>query len=494
MIIDLIKQIWEKKIVKVVFILMLILLIILVLLSIRSKEKFLDLKIFSTPLNSENNFSQITRDNIFSFNGISFFKTNVRSKATTNLFTGVKLPIPKSITWLGEKGVVLTFKSSFTYTIVESKLKEMGEPVDKQTKLYSWYLDFSNGELTKISDYPIDNNTAVFDKSSDKLYYVPDMVTFNAGQFNLPEYNPENTIKYPLRYVDIKTLKDNVLSSNLGLSDITSIDICVAESGETKPCLIGRDNTSNSRVGVYTINEKGDKSELFAVDGEIISTNKPNTLLVIKSNEDQQREEGTPISGRASLHNLDSNNDIALDFEAQSGLSGINFINENEFYVLDPALIDSNSNSDNDTFGTYRAGKISSKSIESTVVKDLDSNDNISAKGFQITNGQEINKINLIKSFDNTLFIFGPSKEHLSIDKVSEDDATSVIKSCVGNNNYYYLSSVKQFKIFIKDNSKMNKTISEYTKCISQDKSNAILGYNYVVSIIDPINGRIVSD
>ncbi len=228
-------------------------------------------KVTSTDLIPAAYFSTIQGNDLYSYNGLAFYKVNLdNSNNVTILRSGLKLPTPASITWAGSNGALLTFKQSFSNTIVSNALRASGLSLDKLTQAYVWYLDFGSGKLTLVNKIPVQSGKPYYDEAAKGIYYVS---------------RTERIFKLTLHFFNIQTSKDELAVPDLDSAGIESLSKC---SPDFKLCFIARDrsNATESSRQLYAIDSNNRKISVYdPKGGRIFATSKPDLYITTAAEE-----------------------------------------------------------------------------------------------------------------------------------------------------------------------------------------------------------------
>ena len=169
---DRIKELFAvKKNRRAVLIVWLVFLAILAFLAFKPKTNFKQLSL--EPLQDLPSSYKLEGQDLYSFNGLGFTKTNISTGEQEVLSSGYRLPRINNIVWAGDEGALLSFEGSFYYTKVQDELKTVGLNIDEITKKFTWYLNFKDGSLKKVEDVRARKNLGYYDPNNKKLVFLP---------------------------------------------------------------------------------------------------------------------------------------------------------------------------------------------------------------------------------------------------------------------------------------------------------------------------------
>jgi len=450
-------------------------------------------------LNKQQSFSVLHGDDLLEYNGLGFYKVNVTSGNFSVLRSGVKLPAIDSIYWNGSKGAVMTFRGSYTYTDVEKVLEQQQLKLDKETKIYSWYIDFATGKLSIASKYPVQNGVGYF-ASSSLFAYVPNTNLYENSQYNQAEYDEDDKITTPVRVFDASTGTDRELRGDIGLAKASTISDCPASTGERSVCVIGTNVKVGTKMQLQAINPDGGLRTLSEIVGGIVATNDPDVILKItpeSSNGSDFSDEGSALTGRASIFDVGKNKDTNLGYDLDlQNLSGIHFDDSGNFYVIDNQLFKGgDSGVDEQTAAPYLAGKQRSRGRVGTKNKQLNSIGNTGIiPGFRQSMSHGSGDKSLVTSLTGTKFLISSQKDEPRLSSVDRATLLATLRSCTKKDQSEILTSANQVRLFFVDTPGWQAELLSVSNCLDKKGLGAFLGYNYQIMLTDSVNGRIVND
>lgn len=498
--IQLFKNSKKLKLIAALFVLGVVILFLILLLT---RESYSKQYLTPTNLKSKENFSVLSGDEIYAYNGLAFYKTNIKTGDTIILRSGIRLPKPETVVWAGEKGALLTFSGSFTYTPVEKKLKSSGQEVTETTKLHTWYLDFESGSLEQVSKYPVRLNLAVYSGERNGFYFVPRYYSDSDGR----EYKEINTSVVPLHFYDILNNEETVVSNDLSVAEVSDIFICAPSS--VKVCLIARDYTDRSKLKLLAV-ENERLNEIFSVSGRMFPTSSEDFVTVVNSVAEKtntgRRDSssfGAPetdyTKGEAHLLRLSDSKQFKLGFKLSLGSLITHISSPDEFYIVDTSTIlkpDSAEDELLSTFGSYRPGKFKSDENVSTGLVDLSAKD---GKEFLIQGifsgaSHGSGDTSLITAVSGFQYLLSSDPAVNGLNKTSSDEVLSFIHSCVKPEDVQFFESSSLFRVVFSLESGYEKNMEAFGACMQKHGSKALIGYSYQLAVSGGPDQRLISD
>ncbi|NCU31057.1 hypothetical protein EOM57_04605 [Candidatus Saccharibacteria bacterium] len=274
---------------------------VLLFLADTPTSKPLELTISTFPNDS---FAKLQGSYLYSFNGLYFQKTDVRSGKTTTLSKGARWPVVNSVYWAGDSGAIVTISRGFSYSPAEQLVNNLPvkstEPNVLQNS-YIWYIDFASGTMSSIDSRRPENNSYSYDNSVQKLYYVAvDSPVDNQTEQSI---SPSNQLDRILYSFDTKNKSLTELSKIENISYISNVSPC----NEELVCIIGRNLNNKNVILSYS---KADKiTTVYETIDTITPTNDPTRFLITKEtadNSENNQVEGYIYSGPYSydIYNL----------------------------------------------------------------------------------------------------------------------------------------------------------------------------------------------
>lgn len=485
MILEIINELWQNKKVRYAFLFVLVLVLAVYIFSILFKTTFTQHYVTKTELDNSKSYSYLDGSKILAYNGLTFYKVDLASEnKISTLSGGQKLPTPEAIFWAGEKGALMTFKSSFTYTLVEEELKKVGKKVDLETRNYVWYFDFASSKLSLVSERNIYSKVAAFSKKDNGFYLAT-------------EGSKGDSKNTPILFYDLSTAKTVV--EETGYGEVLRMFVCKEEGGV---CIVSRDKNSLGKQVVQRIDRNGQKNTVYEVDGQVFGSSNPNYLLVAKTPPDDiekkknERDEGGVFQGAATLVNLSTSKETGLNFETEgSSLIG-NIPSEGNFYVIDTMLASTKGKKDIET-ATYTSGRINDKSIKIGVNNLLAADSSNWVEGVINVPSYGENGLTLLVDYNGFSIVVSPDKGISPIPLSKTEDIKKLVGNCIkssGLSDYQFFEDSKTFRILAIESPAWRQQINSFTDCINSSGDSAMYGYNYQISLRDARNGRLISD
>lgn len=450
----------------------------------------------STNLTASMDYPYLNGSDLYTYNGLAFYKTNMEasgSNATTTVLSkGLRLPTPSNIYWADSRGALLTFKESFYLTPVETALTGIGQTINDTTRSYSWYLDFASGKLQLVNRRPIVPGLAHYSKSQKGFYYI---------ESAFPDEN--DNIASPLHFFDISANRDQIVSSNLGVTDVRRLTECPTTDSTAKNiCLVARDSKDQKAERLYNVSHNGRRTQLLDSKGRLFPTNNPNIYIAVSRGEEAEKIQGSRNQEQADfteepavLHNLETNVTRTLDFRV-GGSNNITayFGDDDNFYFIDSVVEDKSNEEQPDAF-VYRAGTIADGSASE--LRTVLFQDNTAFTGsLTSSNGYGNNGTSLLSTTNGGLMLFAKSDSIVKLSGVDQQTVQATINTCkpTGFQDSQYFLDIRQFRVtFTADDSFANR-IATFSDCMTKTNPSVITGYNFHFAGSDPINGRLSTD
>lgn len=494
---EILRQLWENRWVRIATVVFAALIIFLIIFSILQRKDYRDYGPFKTPFSRQEDFSAFQGTAIYSYNGLSFYKLDTNTNQITVLQTGSKLPQPSDVVWAGDKGVLLSFSNSFYGSRVEEALQARGENLNEATQKYTWYLDFSSNELHFVDKYPPRKNISVFNPGNNGIYYVPSVNTYGSGVFvGDEEYEGEvNLNKRVLVLYDTSTHTNKVINDTLDVADISSMFVC----GDQKLlCMIAGDAKETTKNTVFSIDMNGRKTTLLEnTVARVFPTNNPSLVTVVgdaaESTPDQRAPETERGASEAFLYNLNDKSSRSLGFLVDN-TSLITHFEGQHFYVFDTAQFSKPRS--NERF--YRVGVLDSGGKPSTKQVNItpeDEKENESGTYLSLASHSSIDKT-LLSPLEGNLVLFGEVGKTKNIDSLSPKEVSDIVNSCVVNKvpDVQYFNTNNLFRLSFVQSGDWQKNLQAFSACLNEKDKRVLMGYSFQISLLDPVNGRLVSD
>lgn len=458
------------------FVLFAIIMIAIFLLRPHDKEYTLT----KTDLKSQQNFGHLSGNDLYSFNGLAFTKTDIQTNKTTVLSSGQRLPIPSAIYWAGSKGALLNFSSSFAFTPVESALNAMGEQLSYNGNDYTWYLDFSSNKLSLVSKSPLVASLATYSSRDEGFYYVPDI-------------RDQDGTSTSLHFFDIAAVKDKTVAKDLLLTDTTALQ---PGKNEKSVYIIARDLADTKKKKLYSIDQTGKKT-LVTEGDKIFLTNTPDAFVITKADDTpvasgEEEDESEVPDEPAYLYKVSDKSLTPLQFTAGAANMQLYIADDSQFF----AVKGNSSNADGEA--VYYSGKINGTSATATAYPyQYDDRTKLAASQITKINGYSDDGHMLVTTLDDQQLLFGNALPDSSVaTSKTLQDATKIVDACVsqGAQSEQYFNATRAFQISLTADGNFTKNIARFSKCIVEKDSAVLLPYSFQFVGLDPVNGRISTD
>lgn len=458
-------------------------------------------KLTRTDFNAQRNFAVLQGDSINAYNGLAFFKQSIDGTKTVPLLAGMKLPHVSSLTWVGDKGALVSFDASYGGTQVYDILQKQGvSPSATATSQYVWYVDFASGSLRLFGKSALAvKQTAI--SSDGKGFYYAGPVTTDSTRLS----------KIPLGYYSFETNTAKNVVGDLKVSDVKSIATC--KSG-TAVCL----NVTDAQVAtqkVISVDPSGARKELTSVKGRLISTSDPDKYIVIQDEKGEQtqafseqnqtgehQDDTDTDSPEIPARLYDAKNGQTTDLGFNSTINNLYMLSKQDgsFIVLDNSY---NANqprtiSVKDFDAAYRAGTVSQGETGLSKLFALryagNDKDKFTDTTIQATYGND------------AILMTGTSQMQNLLSKTSSGSLTAVsantfaatsdacLSSAGAGAGKMYDATQKTMDIQIRYDANFYRHIQAFSACIAGKGKDALIGYSYTFSGVDPVNSRLVTD
>lgn len=484
MILEILSELWQNKKVRYAFFATLLIILLAFVFSLLNRKSYTQHYVTKTNLKQSENFSYLDGSKILAYNGLAFYQIDLsQDNKISTLSDGQKLPTPEKVFWASDKGALMTFKSSFTYTLVEDELAKLGKKLDSVSRNYVWYYDFASGKLSLVSEDPLRAKLAAFSKKENGFYLT---VEQSKGDFT----------KMPVLFYDLN--KTVTVTDSIGYGEALNMFICPSDVGGNV-CVTSRNEESVGKQIVQRIDRNGQKKTVYETEGQIFESSNPNYLLASKVEAKEREEdpvEGDVFQGNATLVNLATNEETDLDFQTTgSSLIG-NIPDDGSFYVIDTTLASTKLNK-KDGSATYTSGTINDKSVK------FGSNTLLSADS-TTWEGGVINLFSygdsgrtLVADFDGSSVVVSPDQGINPIPIVGTEDVKKLVGNCVktaGLSDFQYFEDSSTFRLLLVESPTWHQQLNGFTDCVNSPSSKAMYGFNYQISLRDSSNGRLISD
>lgn len=462
-----------------VLLLIIVIVVIVVLTRPKPAPEVPDYVLTSTQLHANQNFGRLDGNNLYAYNGLAFYATDVTTGAVSVLNGGQRLPAVSDLYWAGSKGAFLDFSNSFSLTAVDQKLKALNLILNDNTKNYLWYFDFASGNLTPVSTRPIQSGAASFDKNTGTFYYVssPDGSTSALYAFN------------------INSSANKTLVSNLKMSSVSSVTPCDAADGV---CVIGNlfDNPDSQHL--FGVGQDGSMNDLYDSKGALYATNNGHVFVAMP----REQKKPSPTSSEdveygptdAFFYDTSTKKSSPLGIQLTGPEISTDLTDDGNFFMFDSSLnaADKDNNtrqSTNFIGGTYVNGKAS------VTQKSLSFASGAAYNGY-ITGFNGISHdAALMTALDNRQFLFSTNKYALP-DAQKPQDVQNIIAACQPGmpHKAQYFTENTTFRVFIMDDGNFANHVQDFSRCMLTGHTASLIGYNFEFSGVDPVNDRITTD
>jgi hypothetical protein len=459
---------------------MLLLFGVLALFSWLSSANHQEYQLSSTAFRGDRNFTHLSGGDLYSYNGLAFSKTNTDSTQVTVLAAGDKLPTPSALYWADSRGALMNFNGSFGRTKIEQQLQSSGQLYDEAALNYTWYYNFQDKSLSKVSDYPITANQAAFSATDKGFYYIPDHSSIGTDDFE--------AIKSELHFYSIDTKQDRVVSNDLKVVRINHFSACTIQNYHL--CVIARNSTGNTNLHVYGVNPNGEVKSVLESTGRLVATNSPEQFVTTDQatgNATSSDEDATYTEAPAKLHNLKDGSTAELGFNFSDELILPYIKSTSDFYVLNIREI-----------GKYLSGGLStlgSADVTNLPLKLPNGSDFQSTFQENISYGDR--SVALVTDAENNQYLFAPTGQQKSLDGIDQKTAKGIVETCIktsGGDSSEFTEELGQFRVYFKDDSNFVNNITTFSDCVIKANNKITLGHTFYFGGKSPLDGRFTTD
>ena len=455
--------------------------------------------VHETGLTSDQSFSAVQGNELFSYNGLVFYKQPLSgTKNVTVLSSGIKLPQVARMQWAGSKGAAVQFKGSYVGTAVYDTLLAQRISSDSSTlQNYWWYVDFSKGTVSILTKRAL-NPSPKFSTAANGLYYfAPDQTS--------------EAFKRLLLFYDVATGQTKNIGSSVDIAQVNDMTIC--KSGQLL-CVIGRDSSQDKTFKLYSFNAStgSEKTLLTEVTGNIVVSNDPDLFASVPAGEneskgyaDPRQDEGAnedtdPAPSQVSVFDVNTKQSYSLNFQASVDTTALPYFTKQGNFAWFSGAINSNSddgsNLENFEPG-FRAGvNALSGEARSNLFKLVKADGQKVSKSMIALSAGEGPA--LLTDTGGDQYIFTTSTESPVASKQSEKPATDAVVSCLAaagqGSEQEFNKEQSTFSIFITYDNTFTTRTRAFADCVASKGTVGLIGYNYQLVGVDPKNGRIVTD
>lgn len=434
---------------------------------------------YKTPF-QDSTHSAISGDSIYSYSGMSFYKTNLKNPSKlTVLSSGLRLPTVERAYWGNDEGVLLTFTDGgYNGSVVEKILSANGKVFDETTQKYLWYLNFKTGALNIISESGIQDGAVYYASVDNLFYYVEEAGLLPESDIpieaSLFRFNPSSMQKGRIAGVGV----NNPVTAVTGCGENATICLVMSQEGRENVLQISSDGKAE-----YVTTEPFDS---------IILTGS-NLFLGIKKHPAGFSHTDDVVL-RGDIYGINPGDKTIRDLGNEVSMSSAiiaNATDPDSFYIFDPNALEGDKPSylsaKKNAFGQLRLGR---KTVETPHDKSLQLQTTIppvsrNSEGYVMF--YDVDGYALLLTNNNTDY------------KSSQKDAGSVqteLESCLNRyaTDYLYSDELKQFKLDIVYDDSFASKIKGFSDCVNTEAPLSLIGYTFVFVGVSPVDGRYVTD
>lgn len=406
------------------------------------------------------------------YNGNSFYTIDTaNNNAMKVVYTPTyRLPTFNTMTWADNKGALLTFKSGIINTPVYDYFT--AHDIDTTSgSLYTWYLDFTTGELSIVGEFDIDGTVAYYSQKDQGFFFAP---------LDLSESSPDNN---SLWYYDVNKKSSRVVIESFNTT-IQSMQQCNGQDGSV--CIIGHrsdDNYSTNRLVSVSKNSTS-ATTLYTLTGKIIPTPITNTYVLLSGIDNSKQDNEDELFRMSTYYKkIQTLNLSTKDVRDYSGTiyetTVVAGTDGDNLYLMD---------GETNEVVWLRDGSLFSDSKTETIVADEKASIN---EGVTIVDTQLSPNI-LVAGVDGSVYMI--SKNLISTPQVADSTrATDAVEECANYANSKTSTNGSIYTILVEDNERFNEVSNHIKQCIAR-KPEIMLGYTYLYRGYSGINGRISTD
>ena len=405
--------------------------------------------------------------NINVYNGNSFYTIDTaNNNAMKVVYTPTyRLPTVSTMTWADNKGALLTFRGGIVNTPVYDYFT--AHDIDTTSdSLYTWYLDFTTGELSIVGEFDIDGTSAFYSHKDRGFFFAP---------LDLSESIPTDN---SLWYYDIGAKSSHVVIQDFDTT-VKSIQQCDTEAGNV--CITGyrfSDDYSTNRL-IAVSKDSTNATTLHTLTGKIVPTPIRNMYVLLsgidnsKQNSDDERFRMSTYYENIQTLNIstkETHNYDGIVYE-RSVAAGAK---DNKLYLVDGET--------NEVVWLLGNGKI-------TTIK-ADENQSID-EGITVIDNQ-LNPNVLVAGVDGDVYMLS-EKSVTKPQFANPTRAADIIDECT---NYYGGKATADgttYTVLVEDNDNFNRAANSIKRCIAS-KPEVLLNYTYIYRGYSSVNGRISTD
>lgn len=425
------------------------------------------------------NFGMLEGTTLLGYNGLAFFSLDTsRPNAKPRvLYSGAKLPVPKTVYWAGTKGALVEFGASFAGSQIETIIAPSNRTLSIAQKSYAWYINFADGSLTRATDGPLLASGAQFSRAQNGFFYLPDQPAANQASAR------------QLYFFDITSKQGSLVADNIAMLNVSRLTDCQTTGSDI--CLVGQMNKKPYPWKVVGFSRSGAKSELATSPNRIITTNDPLVYITAKASRtiplDSDNQEDTEVPRTdARVYNVATKKMRDLPFKIGSEPVMVSVLPNDEYFILDREAVT--------TPGVYLAGFTSRAKAKQLPLQFTDSR-RYSGTFANIVSYGSGGRM-LISTTTGAQLLMAPQAIIQPITSAPVKSADTAVKDCSSQagGSYDYFSDTKLFKVYFTDRGSVGSSIAAFNRCLIERQSEVLVGYNFYFGTLDSVNGRITSD
>ncbi len=471
-----------------------VLLLVIVLLTVfrpKSVDSFQPYVVSNTNLTAAQHFGHLEGSDLYSYNGVAFYKTSLVSDGqpgkTTVLNTGLKLPAPGKIYWADSRGAMLSFKQSFTLTKVEEVLAARQLPLNDITRSYTWYLDFATGSLKLVDQQPVVPDLVHYSKADKGFYYVTG-------------YSDTEGSATPMNFYNIATGQSTVIVQNLAVTDMGDIRKCPAAP---IICFTARDIKDPVSKKLYGIDRNKQKRVILDSKGRLFPSNDPSLYVAVGRGEDSKAVSGNNNVEQADypaqpavLFNIQNSTAIPLGFTVEMSEPAVHFSDAQQFYIIDNTVSQVAETDEDKQTPSYRTGRIVGTSAKSELQPFAYSDNKPFDDVISSITSHGDGSLSLLTAIDGSQVIFSDARNTAELAATDPEAAKNTVKACIssGTVGSQYFEETREFRVLFTADDKFAQNIAAFSTCMTRPDKIALTGYSFHFAGRDPFNGRLSTD
>lgn len=438
--------------------------------------------IYKTP-HLTSNFATIQGQSIYGYSGLSFYKSSINNPSeVTVLSSGFQLPVPKTLHWAGDEGVVLTFtEQGVTGSYLETELNSRGIKVDNQSLEFVWYFDFKSRTLRLIDEAGFASPAYYYSPTKHGFYYI------KYGKPVLESHGYENAA---LTFYSTKSFSSQTVSEAVGNEEATTyIGLC--KNAETV-CLI---KDLNGKYSLYAV-ENGKQEKIGRTYDHLVATASPTVFIgsVHENTESSEIAEDELLLTSYYFVNAATGKDVKVSKNRLANNSFIaNSDDSGNFYIFEPTP------EDPDDHISYLTGAINILKTPNTKQVRFDNlaNQNHTTSSIAAIDPVSMNSSGfmLFRDVDST-YLIAPQGHKYTSSKQSSQKVEGSLQPCLKKYTQYhdYSEELSQFKVGVVYDANYRNNIESFSKCITATNPGSQVGYDFIFVGLSPFDGRFVTN